>query len=133
MAMSPAVETEAIQGFLSFLVLTLLMMIFVIIRVPAPVHRPAAEDGTSAPPVTPAAPMFAPPVTAVAPRLTATRSGAAAPPPASALGQPGRARPAGARYTPRHAPDAGRGTIRRSKVSGSPPWGPAPMPPGGIQ
>lgn len=128
MAMSPAVETEAIQGFLSFLVLTLLMMIFVIIRVPAPVHRPAAEDGT-------AAPTLAPPVTPAAPRLTATRSRAAAasPPSAGAPGQPGRARPVGARYTPRHAPDAGRGTIRRSKVSGSPPWGPAPMPPGGVQ
>lgn len=126
--MSPVTENDAIEGFLAFLVLVQAMMLYVIFRAPASApalaRSPAAEDGAAE--ATRPAPVMPP-----APRLAAARSGASSAPfpPAGAAGQPGKARPAGARYAPRHAPESVRGTIRRSKVSGNPPWGPAPMPP----
>jgi hypothetical protein len=47
-----------------------------------------------------------------------------------AAGPHGRARSSKTKYVARHVASPEPRTIRRPKVSGSPPWGPAPRPPG---
>jgi hypothetical protein len=112
--MGPALISDGILVFLSFLVLLLAMMLYAVIRLPSGAYSVPVPDDQAGSAV---------PARPVAVRLTAARP---AHPLGSAIGQPGRTK-----YAARHVagPEPGRATIRASTVSGTPPWGPAPRPP----
>jgi hypothetical protein len=116
--MSPAMVNDGILSFLLLLVLLLAIMLGAVIRMPPP-GRGETEEDQPAPPV----PVWTAPARA---RPTTAQASAT-----SALSPLGRAagRPGKTRYTGRHVAGrrAGRSPIR---LAGSPPWGPAPQPPG---
>lgn len=140
--MSPALMNDGIAFFLSFLVLLLALMLGTVLRLPPAARSLPVEDdqpGLSVP-ARPEAVRLNPARTAPAPAPphvpapARTRQPAGAGGGTSALaflggaaGQPGRTK-----YAPRHVAgtEPGRATIRAPKVSGRPPWGPAPRPPG---
>jgi hypothetical protein len=151
-----AMINDGIQAFLLLLVLLLLMSLFAVIRLPR-WAGPADGDGRPAAPLparpAPPAPRHALPGHAwpapvwpvpawpvpAGSRPAGTQSGATPAlsfPVRQPSGQPDPAARPGvdpATYpAPRpaagHVP--GRATVRSPKVSGSPPWGPAPRPPG---
>jgi len=135
-AMSPAQVNDGILFFLYLLVLLLAMMIYAVIRFPAPTlgsqdrEDQQWEDAPAAapPPTMHRAP--ARPVPGSAGRLSPGTAGSST----SALAFLGAAtgRSGRTKYVARHVagPEPGRATIRIPKVSGRPPWGPAPRPPG---
>lgn len=107
---------------LAFLVLLLVLMLIAVLRLPPPSYSPPDEDHQPGPAAAAApAPWPVPP-----PGMPGSAgSGPALPADAMArLDQGG--------YTARHAPrlPSGPDPARSPKVSGSPPWGPAPRPPG---
>ena len=133
--MSPAQVNDAILFLLYLLVLLLAMMIYAVIRMPAPTlgsqdrEDQQWEDAPAAPPASVRrAPAM--PVPGSAGLLSPGTTGG----PTSALAFLGGAagRSARTKYVARHVagPEPGRATIRIPKVSGRPPWGPAPRPPG---
>jgi hypothetical protein len=100
-----AVVSAGLSWFLVFLALLLVMFVYTVIRIPPQATGAHAHTAcaTGAP----------------RPRATALRAGTA--------GQPGDAG-----YPARRAADPapGQAVIHWPKVSGEPPWGPAPQPPG---
>jgi len=120
------------DGFLAFVVLLVLLVLLLamsfvaVIRVPRWAGSPSDQDTQDEPghPV----PSHAGPAQGGA-RPPGTQAGAPSGPsvPASATGQSGEPD-----YPARHVtgPVPGLGTVAAPKVSGSPPWEPAPRPPG---
>lgn len=113
---------DSLVGFLVFLVLLLALALIAIIRLEPPERGSAAEETPHAP--APASAFRAP--EPPAPEF-GQRPVSPAPLPRRSVGrfdQPG--------YTARHAPGPApsQGTPDRPRVSGGPPWGPAPRPPG---
>jgi hypothetical protein len=125
-----ALGTDGIPFLLGLLVLLLVAMLVAVIRLPPWAGPEPDEDDQPGRPAAPARPAPAAPARAPrAVRLPGEPAGAIFPPspPADAAGQPDQTG-----YTPRHAPGLGPGQdpARPPKVTGSPPWGPAPRPPG---
>lgn len=141
--MSQALVNDVIRSFLVFQLLLLATMLFAVIRLPP--YRPGTTSEESRPaPARPAAVQLAPARPLAAPIGSrpqvpqadvtyaqfpqvgvAAHSG-----PMSMAGQPGRMRSGRTKYVARHVATPEPRTIRRPKVSGAPPWGPAPKPPG---
>jgi hypothetical protein len=138
--MSAALANDGVRCFLVLLVVLLTMMLIAVIR--APRWEGSSEDA----PPQPATAYSALPASTQARAAAAIARAAVvlparpAPPP-----QPGHAArmpvPAAATrqrghatYAARHvvSQGSGEGTIPRPEVSGAPPWGPAPEPPGPI-
>jgi len=121
---------DSLVGFLAFLVLLLAMTLIAIIRIKPPERGSVAEEPVEAPVPMPhfRAPEL--PTPDYGPRRVPSvpESGQRRIPP-----EPLPVRPVGQQtgYTARHAPGAvpGQGTAARPRVSGGPPWGPAPRPP----
>lgn len=138
------VLNDSLVGFLAFLVLLLALSLITIIRIkpPPPQRGPAADEPVQAPVPMPA--FRSPGYPAPEPRQRRV-------PPGPLPVRPVAQRPVGqqpgyaARHAPREVPgqDAvpgqgaapgqgavpGQGTAARPRVSGAPPWGPAPRPP----
>jgi hypothetical protein len=119
MPMSPALLNNVILSFLFVLVLLLTLMLGAVIRTPPPGRSEPAEEEQPAPPV---------PVWTVPPRPRPAAAQASATatliPLSRTTGRIGKAR-----YSGRHA--AGRRPSRSPiRLTGSPPWEPAPQPPG---
>jgi hypothetical protein len=143
--MSPALATDGTSGFVVLLAVLLAAMLVAVIRAPRWDGSPsedAEEDAARPPPAAPASSRSVPapfrPADAQARAAAAIARAAAVLPatpapdpqpgeaattplPAVATGQPGHGR-----YPVRHV----TGTLPRPQVSGGPPWGPAPKPPG---
>lgn len=140
--MSQALVNDVIRSFLVFQLLLLAVMLFAVIRLPPYTPGTTAEESRPAPArpeavqLAPARPPAAPvgsrpqiPQTGVAyaqfpPVGFATHAGQV-----SMAGQPARMRSGRTKYVARHVATPEPRTIRRPKVSGAPPWGPAPKPP----
>lgn len=121
-AMSLAtLRADGILAVLGILVLLLVMSIIAIIRQPRWLPEAADEDAAA----DPEAPAAAAPGTRQPAGQEVSRS--AQPAGAMAAAMAGQAD-----YPPRHIRDAepGFSTAGRPKVTGGPPWGPAPRPPG---
>jgi hypothetical protein len=138
-----ALQNDAIRSFLLFQVLLLAIMLFAVIRLPPYTPSKTTEENRPAPP-RPSAVNLAPgrPLSAPAsawphgvpdgatyaqypPVGVAAHSG-----PEDIAGQSGRTWSGRTKYVARHVATPEPRTIRRPKVSGAPPWGPAPRPPG---
>jgi hypothetical protein len=135
-----AIADDSVLGFLAFLALLLVLALITIIRFEPPERAYAAEEPAQAEAPAPW-PQSIPGPLPVPRRVTPApqpvrrhvapapqprpRPVARAPLPVRVPGQqPG--------YSARHAPSsaASQGTPERPRVTGGPPWGPAPRPPG---
>jgi hypothetical protein len=147
-AIAPASRTALVDdilvGFLAFLALLLVLALIAIIRFQPPERTPVAEEPSQAtvPPPTPA--HWVPGVPA--PPSGQRRIGPPAQPrqrhvapapqprprPVSPAPLPVRVPGQQAGYAARHAPGPApsQSTAERPRVTGGPPWGPAPRPPG---
>jgi hypothetical protein len=124
--MSGAALNDGLLGLVLVMTGLLAMFIFEIVRLPPELARPTEQPVLNLPEPPPPAPAVPAPVLPVRrPRMPAAMTGAA--------GQPGVAGLAGlggnGAHAPRHAAQPPP-VIVRPKVSGAPPWGPAPKPPG---
>ena len=138
-----ALVNDAIRSFLVFQVLLLAAMLYAVIRLPpftpsttSDENRPAQArppavhipPGRPLPAPTSAWPQGGSPATTYAPYPQAGVAAHAGP--AEMAGHAARTWSGKTRYVARHVATPEPRTIRRPKVSGSPPWGPAPKPPG---
>ena len=114
-----ALANDSLVGFLAFLALLLVLALIAIVRLEPPERQPAAEDAAPA-----AGPAFRAPV--LPPPALGQRPAAAVPLPVRTPGQSDQ-RGYAARHAPGTAPD--QRIAERPRVSGGPPWGPAPRPP----
>jgi hypothetical protein len=133
---------DSLLGFLALLVLLLAAVLIVVIRLPPYQGPPPAADSqdetasaegmpvSSYPELTVTGSASAPLAYAPAPsgsgRLAGSGRSAI---PIRVPSQPGQ-RGYAARHAPSHGPGSEQDTVSLPKVSGSPPWGPAPKPPG---
>jgi len=123
-----ALGTDGIPGMLALLVLLLLAMLVAVFRLPPWTPQGREEDeqslqvpaATDRPAPVPHAP-HAPPV----PHYPHPPPAPPAPHDPDAARRPGQTG-----YRARHGPGHPPGTDDPPKVTGSPPWGPAPRPPG---
>jgi hypothetical protein len=140
------IADDSLLGFLALLALLLVLALIAIIRFEPPERAYAAEEPAQAAVPAPAVepPRWAPGVPApqpgprrVAPAPQPGRHHVAPasqprPRPVTPVPLPVRVPGQQPGYTARHAPNAAssQGTPERPRVTGGPPWGPAPRPPG---
>jgi hypothetical protein len=137
-----ALANDSLLGFLALLVLLLAAVLIVVIRLPPYQSAPPAEDRQDDADSAESLPLSAYPQLPVPGSAAAPLNSAAAPSGPARLAGSGRSaipvrvpsQPGQRGYAARHAPGHGPGpeqdTVSLPKVSGSPPWGPAPKPPG---
>jgi hypothetical protein len=116
---------DGLLCFLAILVLLLALALIAVIRLSPDDARPS-DVPAQVDPGRQAAPALPVPIAPPAPRQRVSETSA----PTLSARPPGQS---GHRvYAARHGPGPvlGQDTTRRPKVSGSPPWGPAPRPPG---
>lgn len=129
-ATAPAVRAnvldDSLVGFLALLVLLLALALIAIIRFEPPERGPIAEEtAQAAMPAQAAVPAPAYRAPGLPTRPSGQRQVVPTPLPVRPVGQQSA-------YTARHAPGPVRsqGAAERPRISGGPPWGPAPRPPG---
>lgn len=120
-----ALTNDGLLGLILLMTALLMLFLFEIVRLPPQLARPTEQPVLNLPepppPAPPAPPVPPPALPSRRPRTHAAVNGASR---AGLAGLTGNPAPA-----PRHAAGAPP-VIIRPKVSGGPPWGPAPKPPG---